>query len=162
MSSPANEQRPQAAESNHAPKTQAHQRRRRPGRAGPAADAAGLERTGPPEDRRGRAVGRRAHDTICDDGCPQGSGEGLQAKEQLMTAQEIGAYIGKAIARDVKAEGMPRAWTGLDPQDADQLSTAGIEFGTSAWVQAETAAEAAYYRTLHPVGCSCGAPECPE
>jgi hypothetical protein len=38
-----------------------------------------------------------------------------------MTTQEIGTRIGKAIARDVIAEDMPREWTGLDPQDADQI-----------------------------------------
>lgn len=40
-----------------------------------------------------------------------------------MTTQErrIGERIGQAIARDVLAEDMPREWTGLDPQDADQI-----------------------------------------
>jgi len=32
-----------------------------------------------------------------------------------------GTKIGRAIARDVIADGMPREWTGLDPQDADQI-----------------------------------------
>jgi hypothetical protein len=35
--------------------------------------------------------------------------------------REIGIRIGRAIARDVIADAMPREWTGLDPQDADQI-----------------------------------------
>src|SRR5262245_19860954 len=115
MSSPANEQRPQAAESNHAPKTQAHQRRRRPGRAGPAADAAGLERTGPPEDRRGRAVGRRAHDAIRDDGGPQGSGQGFE--NQGLNRRQMMAAIT-----------FERAWNDLPAcVDADPLASKTID-----------------------------------
>ena len=41
------------------------------------------------------------------------------------TQTRIGATIGKAMARDVLAEDMPREWTGLDPQDADELTAAG-------------------------------------
>lgn len=37
------------------------------------------------------------------------------------TIWTVGARIGAAIARDVRAEDMPREWTGLDPQDADQI-----------------------------------------
>jgi hypothetical protein len=39
------------------------------------------------------------------------------------TAAEISAAerIANAMARDVLAEGMPFEWTGLDPQDADQI-----------------------------------------
>lgn len=39
----------------------------------------------------------------------------------MSNATEIGTKIGKAIARDVIADGLPREWTGLDPQDADQI-----------------------------------------
>jgi hypothetical protein len=38
-----------------------------------------------------------------------------------MNAETIGGQIGRAIARDALADGMPREWTGLDPQDADQI-----------------------------------------
>lgn len=34
-------------------------------------------------------------------------------------------YVGRAMARDVIAEGMPREWTGLDPQDADLITAYG-------------------------------------
>ena len=37
------------------------------------------------------------------------------------TIVTVGTRIGMAIARDVLAEDMPREWTGLDPQDADQI-----------------------------------------
>jgi hypothetical protein len=37
------------------------------------------------------------------------------------TTKDVGTRIGLAIARDVLAEGMPRHWTGLEPQDVDQL-----------------------------------------
>ena len=35
---------------------------------------------------------------------------------------------------------MPREWSGLDAQDGDQLTSAGIEPGTLEWSQAEAAA----------------------
>lgn len=35
--------------------------------------------------------------------------------------ERVGKFIGEAIAKDVVAEGMPREWTGLDPQDVDQI-----------------------------------------
>ena len=60
------------------------------------------------------------------------------------TQTRIGATIGKAMARDVLAEDMPREWTGLDPQDADELTAAGVVPGTIQWVEAEGAARAAY------------------
>lgn len=38
------------------------------------------------------------------------------------TAQTIGERIGKAIARDTKANPeYPREWTGIEAQDADQI-----------------------------------------
>ena len=39
----------------------------------------------------------------------------------IETAVTIGTRIGRAIARDVIADNMPREWTGLDPQDVDQI-----------------------------------------
>ncbi len=61
-----------------------------------------------------------------------------------MNAIEIGTRIGRAIAADVNRLKLPRNWTGLDPQDGDQLLAAGIDYGTPAWDAAEEAAEAAY------------------
>jgi hypothetical protein len=66
-----------------------------------------------------------------------------------MKAKEIGAKVGKAVARDVLGcSDLPRHWTGLDPQDGDQLTAAGIEPGTPEWEEADAAAEAAYYAAL--------------
>lgn len=56
----------------------------------------------------------------------------------MTTAQEIGTKIGKAIARDVLAEDMPRKWTGLDAQDVDQIPE-GMDHA-----EVERFAEAAY------------------
>ena len=63
-------------------------------------------------------------------------------------AQEIGTKVGRAIARDVLAEDMPREWTGLDAQDGDQLTAAGIEPGSECWAIAEQAAKTAYRDAL--------------
>lgn len=63
---------------------------------------------------------------------------------QTTKAAEVGARVGRAIARDVLADGLPREWTGLDPQDGDQLTAAGIEPGTPEWDEAEAAAHEAY------------------
>ena len=64
------------------------------------------------------------------------------------TPELIGRRIGRAIARDVIADDMPREWTGLDPQDGDQLTAAGIAPGTAAWDDAETAARREYLRVI--------------
>jgi hypothetical protein len=56
----------------------------------------------------------------------------------------LGRQIGNAIARDVLASGMPRTWTGLDAQDGDQLTAAGILPDTADWEQAECAARDAF------------------
>jgi hypothetical protein len=58
------------------------------------------------------------------------------------TAEQIGQRIGRAMARDVIAEGMPRDWTGLDPQDADQIP-AGVDHDPI-----EAAAKAAYLTAI--------------
>jgi len=68
--------------------------------------------------------------------------------ERRLAVFDAGRRVGRAIARDVIADGMPRQWTGLDPQDADQLSLAGIEPGTEDWARAEEAARAAYKEEL--------------
>ena len=46
---------------------------------------------------------------------------GFVALERKQAAAELGGRIGAARARDVIADAMPREWTGLDPQDADQI-----------------------------------------
>ena len=56
----------------------------------------------------------------------------------------LGRKIGNAIARDVLAEAMPRTWAGLDAQDGDQLTAAGILPDTAEWEQAERAARDAF------------------
>lgn len=63
----------------------------------------------------------------------------MNATEQ---ATEIGTKIGQAIARDVLAEGMPREWTGLDAQDADQIPE-GVDHDA-----VEAAAENAYLEAI--------------
>jgi hypothetical protein len=37
------------------------------------------------------------------------------------TLESVGRRIGRAIAQDVIAHDMPREWTGLDAQDAEQI-----------------------------------------
>ena len=64
---------------------------------------------------------------------------------EIELASTVGKRIGKAIAKDVLAEGMPRQWTGLDPQDGDQLTAAGIEPNTHLWAMAEAIAEHEYH-----------------
>jgi hypothetical protein len=67
----------------------------------------------------------------------------------LTTAQANAAYlVGKAIAKDVLREDMPRQWTGLDPQDADQLTAVGLEPRTPEWYEAESIALAIYSGTI--------------
>ncbi len=68
----------------------------------------------------------------------------LEEEMTMTNAIEIGRFIGLAIAADVNRLKLPRNWTGLDPQDGDQLMSAGIDPGTPAWDAAEEAAEAAY------------------
>ncbi len=66
----------------------------------------------------------------------------------MSTQTRLGADIGRAIARDVLADGMPQEWTGLDAQDGDELTAAGIVPGTIEWAEAEGAAKAAYHAAL--------------
>jgi hypothetical protein len=56
----------------------------------------------------------------------------------------LAVRIGQAIARDVKAEGMPANWTGLDAQDGDQLTAAGVMPDTPQWGQAIAVAKQAF------------------
>jgi hypothetical protein len=63
-------------------------------------------------------------------------------------AADVGTRVGAAIARDALAEGMPREWTGLDPQDADRITGAGIEYGSGEYHEAEAAAEREYRRLV--------------
>jgi len=66
----------------------------------------------------------------------------------MSKASEVGTKVGAAMARDVLADGLPREWAGIDPQDADQFTAAGIEFGSDEWAEAEAAAEAEYRRLV--------------
>ncbi len=66
----------------------------------------------------------------------------------MSTQTRIGAKIGRAIARDVLAENMPRDWTGLDAQDGDELTAAGIMADSIEWAEAEAVAKAAYCEAL--------------
>lgn len=52
-------------------------------------------------------------------------------------------YVGRAMARDVIGENMPREWTGLDPQDADVLAAFGPR-DEEMWSAVQTEAMAAY------------------
>lgn len=44
------------------------------------------------------------------------------------------------MARDARAEDMPAEWTGLDPQDADVATAAGLAPDTAGWAEMEAAA----------------------
>jgi hypothetical protein len=55
-------------------------------------------------------------------------------------AEMAGRRVGRAIAQDAIASGMPRKWTGLDDQDGDQFTAAGIEPNTEEWADAEQVA----------------------
>jgi hypothetical protein len=59
-------------------------------------------------------------------------------------ATEVGRAIGEAMARDAKAEDMPREWTGIDPQDGDRATAAGIVPDTDEWDEMERSAREAY------------------
>lgn len=72
----------------------------------------------------------------------------MTATNLMTVALETGERIGAAIARDVLADELPTAWTGLDPQDGDQLTAAGVEPGTAEWDAAESAAEGEYRRRV--------------
>lgn len=43
------------------------------------------------------------------------------------TESQVGQRIGRAIARDVLAWNWPCEWTGIDPQDGDQIPE-GMDF----------------------------------
>lgn len=66
----------------------------------------------------------------------------------IMNATEVGTKIGRAIARDVLADDMPREWTGIDPQDGDIATEAGINPDTAEWNEMESSAEKAYLAML--------------
>lgn len=63
-------------------------------------------------------------------------------------ASEIGLKIGAAMARDVMADDLAREWTGINDQDGDQLTAAGIEPDSQDWQEAISAAQAEYERVL--------------
>ena len=64
------------------------------------------------------------------------------------TTFSVGTRIGFAIADTVLRENLPHEWTGLDPQDGDQLTSAGLEPKTPEWDIAEKAAENAYHQLI--------------
>jgi hypothetical protein len=70
------------------------------------------------------------------------------ASSSTSRAVEVGTRVGAAIARDVIRENMPREWTGIDPQDADQITASGIEYGSPEYRAAEEAAETEYRRVV--------------
>jgi hypothetical protein len=59
-------------------------------------------------------------------------------------ASEVGRTIGNAMARDTMAEGMPREWTGIDAQDGDRATAAGITPDSPEWGEMVQAAREAY------------------
>ena len=63
-----------------------------------------------------------------------------------LTTQQIekAKFIGQAIAHDVIRENMSREWTGLDPQDGDQLLAVGLDSTMPEWSEAERIAREAY------------------
>ena len=64
--------------------------------------------------------------------------------QQHETPEQVGVRIGRAIARDVIAEAGAREWSGLDPQDADQIPE-GMELAA-----VEATAKAAYLAAVDP------------
>ena len=69
-------------------------------------------------------------------------------QERRRAAMTVGARIGRAIANDVQDEYLPTEWTGLDPQDGDVLTGAGIQPDTTEWEIAERAARDTYQRVI--------------
>lgn len=61
---------------------------------------------------------------------------------QIETIETVGKRIGRAMAQSVLSEDMPREWTGLDPQDADQIPE-GMDRDA-----VETVAEAEYLAAI--------------
>ena len=59
----------------------------------------------------------------------------------LSTQQiEKAMFVGRAIAHDVIRDHMSREWTGLDPQDGDQLLAVGLtmpDWSEAYWSEAE-------------------------
>lgn len=70
--------------------------------------------------------------------------------------KQVAVDVGRAIARDARADGWPTDWTGLDAQDGDQLSEAGIEPGTAEWDEAASIAAESYAAALS--ACTCPPP----
>ena len=67
------------------------------------------------------------------------------------TPEQIGTRVGAAIARTARDEGLHGAgltWTGIEPQDGDQFTAAGIEPNTPEWDAAEDYARIAYLAAI--------------
>lgn len=72
--------------------------------------------------------------------------ENRTESDRHTTARAAGVRIGEAIARDVVSDGLPRQWSGLDPQDTDQIP-AGCDCSL-----VESYAQEAYYAYLARMG----------
>lgn len=88
-------------------------------------------------------------------GCPNCRGKSLGAGIPAADLdwydrhpQVVGERIGRAIARDAKAEGMAAEWTGLGAQDGDVATSAGLEPGTPEWEEMERAAKIEFLRAM--------------
>ncbi len=75
-------------------------------------------------------------------------GEKAATPAQPPAHLQTGRRVGRAMARDRWADELTHEWTGLDGQDADQLTAAGLEPGTPEWDAAEAEAERAFREYL--------------
>jgi hypothetical protein len=64
------------------------------------------------------------------------------------TPDEIGCEIGQAMANDTLANCGSLVWTGLDPQDGDRLTAAGIVPDSEEWDAAERSAKLTFLRAV--------------
>lgn len=65
--------------------------------------------------------------------------------ETIVQYGEAVSKVAKAMARDVQADGMDARWTGLDAQDAAELtSLTGVTSGDTAWDTLVDLVRAAY------------------
>jgi len=74
----------------------------------------------------------------------------------MTPVQEIGARMGRAIAKGMLSDGpdfFDVEWPGLDPLDPDiyddELDAVGIKPGSAEFKEAEAAAAEAYRQTMH-------------
>jgi hypothetical protein len=72
----------------------------------------------------------------------------MNETKTLATANDIGKRIGRAMANDAMADGMPTEWTGLDAQDGDELLALGIDADDPEWAAAEDSAQFEFHRIV--------------